>query len=358
MHLNIRCSSAESQFLQADVILTNHRFLTDYPRWFQVLRACVAEAERTRGEFAGSWALRQAKKSGLDWFPNLRPLVSYEILRRTDVARGGRRAYYVMTDVKGVKAAVTELEQAIDEAAAEAVANAMYRYTFGIVGDARGGVEGRGLGTGVGLRWKNSYVIVTAAHTVQETPYERLYFLLPFMALKLVGSRISVEPAGIQISKRFQVENPQILLANQEDVAAVVLVEQVEERGRSHFYQIDSAGAEGSVGKQVGLLGYAGAARVSVGENFMATPYVSFGDLVDVPSGGDAESMVLVRYSTDQHINPAGLSGSGIWAVPKPQIVWRPEVYMMGLVTHHDANSQVLVGYRIEKVIEFLNREI
>jgi hypothetical protein len=24
MHLNIRCSSAESQFLQADVILTNH----------------------------------------------------------------------------------------------------------------------------------------------------------------------------------------------------------------------------------------------------------------------------------------------------------------------------------------------
>ena len=26
MHLNIRCSSAESQFFQADVILTNHRF--------------------------------------------------------------------------------------------------------------------------------------------------------------------------------------------------------------------------------------------------------------------------------------------------------------------------------------------
>ena len=29
MHLNIRCSSAESQFLQADVILTNHTLVPE-----------------------------------------------------------------------------------------------------------------------------------------------------------------------------------------------------------------------------------------------------------------------------------------------------------------------------------------
>jgi hypothetical protein len=338
--------------------IATKRFLRDYPRWFQVVRACVAEAEKTRGEFAGTWALREAKKSGLDWFPNLRPLVSYKILQRTDVTRGGRRAYYVMIDIEGVKAALTELQDAIDEAATQAVGNAMYRFTFGIVGDAKGGIEGRGLGTGVGLRWDDHYVIITAAHTVEETPYERLYFLLPYETLNFLGSSITVEPTAIQISKRFQVEKPQILLADDEDLAAIVLEEQLEETGRSHFYQLDESFARGPAGKQVGLLGYVGATRVPVGENFMATPYLSFGDLGGVPPGGDAESMVSVRYATNQHVNPAGLSGSGMWAVPKPQIVWRPEVYMVGLVTQHDAKSQVLIGYRIEKVIEFLKSEI
>ena len=145
------------------------------------------------------------------------------------------------------------------------------------------------------------------------------------------------------------------MLADDEDLAAIVLEEQPEETGRNHFYQLDETCASGSARKQVGFLGYVGATRVPVGENFMATPYLSFGDLSEVPSGCDAQSMVSVRYPTIQHVNPAGLSGSGLWAAPKPQIVWTPGIYMVvGLVTHHDPKSQVLIGYRIEKVIEFL----
>jgi hypothetical protein len=88
--------------------ITAKRFLRDHPSWVDVLEACLVETNRTNGEFAGAWVLEQAKKSGRTWFPNLRPLVSYGILKRTDVTRGGRRAYYIMCDVAGVTAALKE----------------------------------------------------------------------------------------------------------------------------------------------------------------------------------------------------------------------------------------------------------
>src|SRR2546422_9842029 len=86
------------------------RFLRDFPRpdHLAVVKACVNLAEHTHGDFAGAWVLEEARKSGVEWFPNLRSLVSYGILRRTDVTRGGRRAYYTMPDIKGVRTALGE----------------------------------------------------------------------------------------------------------------------------------------------------------------------------------------------------------------------------------------------------------
>ena len=86
------------------------RFLRDFPlpNHFAIVKACVDLAEHTHGDFAGAWVLQEARKSGVEWFPNLRSLVSYGILRRTDVTRGGRRAYYIMPDVEGVRAAIAE----------------------------------------------------------------------------------------------------------------------------------------------------------------------------------------------------------------------------------------------------------
>ena len=88
------------------------RFMGDHPQkeWLLIVRACLAEAERTNGEFAGAWALQEANKLGVGWFPNLRPLVASGILERTGGSRGGRRAYYVMPDPEGVKTALRETE--------------------------------------------------------------------------------------------------------------------------------------------------------------------------------------------------------------------------------------------------------
>ncbi len=84
------------------------RFLRDRPEWLPVVVACLVEASRTAGHgFAGAWVLKEAHRtSGVEWFPNLRPLVSAGILERTEVSRGGKRAYYVLRDPAGVGAAV------------------------------------------------------------------------------------------------------------------------------------------------------------------------------------------------------------------------------------------------------------
>jgi len=78
--------------------------------WLPIVEACLEEAKRCKGEFAGAWVLETAKKKGISWFPNLRTLVSYGILKRTDVTRGGRRAYYVMPDIEGVEQALKEIK--------------------------------------------------------------------------------------------------------------------------------------------------------------------------------------------------------------------------------------------------------
>jgi len=336
--------------------LATRRFLRDHPDWLDVVRACVVEATRCRGEFAGAWVLREAKKSGRDWLPNLRPLVSSGILRRTDVARGGRRAYYAMPDIEGVKMALMDVERQLNEAATEALANAMYRYTFGIIGDGKGGSPGRSLGTGVGVYWQGCYLIVTAAHTMEETPDERLSFLLPDTSLVVESSGVSTERQAVRVRKAFQLENPHPLLSeNDEDLAAFLLEQQVHEEGRSHFYHLDESCSAPATAKQVGLLGYAGATRVSVGTNFMATPYVTFGEMASLLPR-ESKARISINYVVPQNVDPHGLSGSGAWIQTEETggTFWTPRISLVGLVTEHDPQRQLLTGYRIEQIVQFL----
>lgn len=87
------------------------RLAREHPDWILVVEACLEEAKQINGEFAGAWVLERAKQKGRNWFPNLRLLVSYDILKHEDTTRGGRRAYYTMPDLKGVEKALKELEK-------------------------------------------------------------------------------------------------------------------------------------------------------------------------------------------------------------------------------------------------------
>ena len=87
------------------------RLAREKPAWLPIVEACLEEAKRCEGEFAGAWILENLKKKGISWFPNLRTLVSYGILQKTDVTRGGRRAYYIMPDIEGVEVALNEIRK-------------------------------------------------------------------------------------------------------------------------------------------------------------------------------------------------------------------------------------------------------
>jgi len=79
------------------------------PHWLPIVAAALEETARVDA-FAGAWVLKRAKKRGVRWIPNLRKLVSYGILRKDgESSRGGRRAYYSMPDVDGVKRALEKI---------------------------------------------------------------------------------------------------------------------------------------------------------------------------------------------------------------------------------------------------------
>lgn len=81
------------------------------PDWLPIVKACLEVAKDTKGRFAGTWVLKKMKEKGItDWFPGLRLLVGYGILKHENTTRGGRRAYYTMPDCEGVEKALQELE--------------------------------------------------------------------------------------------------------------------------------------------------------------------------------------------------------------------------------------------------------
>lgn len=84
------------------------RIAQEDPDWLPAVRAAYRQAvtaQRFGGEFAGAWVLKDLGS----WLPNLRLLVRYGILEKTDLTRGGNRAYYRMPDMEGVRRALEEL---------------------------------------------------------------------------------------------------------------------------------------------------------------------------------------------------------------------------------------------------------
>lgn len=84
------------------------RLIKERPKWLSVVEAAL-ECAKEYEEFAGSWVLNKAKKKGTEWFPGLRALVRYQILKHEDTTRGGRRAYYTVPDQQAVEKALHEL---------------------------------------------------------------------------------------------------------------------------------------------------------------------------------------------------------------------------------------------------------
>lgn len=244
-------------------------------------------------------------------------------------------------------------EEKIGLLAGNAMAQAMFTYTFGIVADSQG-LEGRGLGTGVGVIWQGKYLIATAKHVIEDTPTQRIYYLLPGDSLQIGESSASIDWTRCRWQKRFLLENPRILYNATDDLAVIVLPEQLEDAGKRHFYGLDEDHATPSVNTTVGYLGYPFACAQQFRGNYAATPYHSFGQICTPNCNYDLSREFAIAYSPGPSLDPHGLSGSGTWHSSSRTKVWSPQIRLAGLVTNYYRNSQVLICFRIERLVSFL----
>jgi hypothetical protein len=242
----------------------------------------------------------------------------------------------------------------VEHMAGQAVAHAVAPYTFGIIQNDRVGSEGREIGTGFGVRWKENFLILTAAHTLQQTPDEMLYYLLP----PLKGLQM-VDSANVVWQERVQLENPRILLSDDtpnDDLAAIILPAQPPAIGEAHFYKLDESHVSPNLGCEVLFLGYPGVRAKKIGDNYVAMLYYDCGETcAGVPDEDyDPGVHLLVGHPSAEDVDPHGLSGSGIWCSRSTGPVWSPNVRLAGLVTHYFADRKALRGYRVEAVLGFL----
>jgi len=240
--------------------------------------------------------------------------------------------------------------------AATAMAYAMYPYTFGIVQDDGHGSEGRDIGTGIGIKWKKCHLILTAAHTVQQTPEDRLYFFLPSDELQIGETLSDANPDRVQFRERVMLAKPRILLGDH-DLAAVLLPEQTKETSERHFYELDGEHSSPEVGAPTAVMGYPAARMLALAENYVATPYHDCGSVAPLPADEDQSDRIAVTYSSSEDVDPSGLSGSGIWCAKPPGTIWAPRLRLAGLVSHYDGSSNTLIGYRVEVLASFLSEE-
>ena len=244
--------------------------------------------------------------------------------------------------------------------AGQAMAHAIARYTFGIIQNDRFGREGRGIGTGFGVVWRGNFLILTAGHTLRQTPDEMLYYLLPSLkGISIAESATSVDWTKFSFQARVQIEKPNVLLSADEvndDLAAVVLPPQPQAVSERHFYGLDENHTTPRVGCPVAFLGYPAAQAEVIGDNYAAMPYYDCGEICEgVPDKDyNPNDHLLIDYPRAGDVDPHGLSGSGIWCSRSSGLVWSPSLRLAGLLTHYFDDKRALRGYRVETVIAFL----
>ncbi|MEK6285962.1 MAG: hypothetical protein AABO57_09505 [Acidobacteriota bacterium] len=244
----------------------------------------------------------------------------------------------------------------VERFAQRAWVNAMYAYSFGIVGNLNGH-EGRSLGTGIGVCWNDIHLVLTAAHTLADTPVDRLYLMVPASTLEIGDSLADVDRSKVLVQTRGQFEGSRVVISKENDLAAVVLPHQSDD-ATQHFYRFDSRRTIAPPGTVVGLFGYPAcrAKPMGVRANYAVLPFCDLGQVCIGPINHNHKTQLLVKYYAGAEVDPHGLSGGGIWNFKKSSLIWSPKLVLAGLMTNYDRKKGVIIGYRVATLLRFLRK--
>ena len=237
--------------------------------------------------------------------------------------------------------------------ATRVVASAMSQHTFAVVGPSKYGVENQELATGVGVKWKGQYLLLTAEHVINYCPEDALRFFLPARDIQSTTAPLQEQPLTVELRRLVELRQPRppVLADDPVDLAAIVLPPQPN--AEECFAVLDEGTVMPADRTQVGVFGYPGATKIPTGKNYIASPEHFFGPL---NVSGDAckhepQQDFTVPYDLPHRAN--GYSGSGVWCWPADPI-WSPQPHLCGVLATECTIDKVVSGFRIETVIKFL----
>lgn len=232
------------------------------------------------------------------------------------------------------------------------VASALSRHTFALVQPSKRGVENQEIATGVGVKWRGQYLILTAGHVVDYCPEDTLRFFLPARDIQFApdrpGGEISLELRGLV---ELRQPKPLVFAEDPVDLAAIILPPQPS--ADECFAVLDENATMPVNGTQVGVFGYPRAVKIPLGQNYMASPEHFFGplDAASTACRHDPPQDFTVPYELPHRAN--GYSGSGVWQFPTEPI-WSPQPRLCGILTTECTIDKVVCGFSIGTIIKFL----
>jgi hypothetical protein len=164
------------------------------------------------------------------------------------------------------------------------IASAMSRHTFAIVQPSKYGVENQELATGVGVKWKKWYLLLTAGHVVDYCPEDTLRFFLPARDIQFATAPPGEQPLTVEVRRLAELRHPTPPVFAEHPVDLAVIVLPPEPNAEECSAALDEGAVIPAERTQVGVFGYPGAAKIPIDKNYMASPEYFFGPL-DVTGG-------------------------------------------------------------------------
>jgi hypothetical protein len=229
----------------------------------------------------------------------------------------------------------------------------MSRHTFAVVQPSRHGIENQELATAVGVRWKGQYLLLTAGHVVEHCPEETLRFFLPARDIQFATAPTQRRPLTVERRELMELRQPRspVFADDPVDLAAIVLPP--HPNAEECFALLEEQATMPADRAEVGVFGYPKAAKIPMGENYIASPQQFFGCLNVT---GDAcrhepQQDFTVPYDLPHPAN--GYSGSGVWYWSADPI-WSPQPHLCGVLAAECTIDKIVSGFRIENVVKFL----
>jgi hypothetical protein len=232
------------------------------------------------------------------------------------------------------------------------VASGMSRHTFAIVEPSKRGIENQEIATGVGVMWRGRYLLLTAGHVVDYCPENSLRFFLPARDIQFADAR-PWQPVTIELRGLVELRSPTapVFADHPIDLAAIVLPPQPN--AEECFAVLAEDATMPADRTQVGVFGYPGAAKLPLGENYMASPehFCAPVNVAGTACRHDPPQEFTVPYDLPHRAN--GYSGSGVWYWSSAPI-WSPQPHLCGIVATECTIDKVVSGFRVETIVKFL----